>query len=139
MSELREASSSSSRFAGSKFERLPQSAEDLRIGNAAGLSLQSGMGQESQVIGAFVGIIRKHGFGRTREKTLATGFIEPRQRHRENGGKLDVLLSKFGMLESTLAVTRNPRLQRSLPAEADRGRANSEMKQLLISYANHPS
>ena len=102
--------------------RLPQSAEGLADWYAAGLSLQSGMGQNCRVIGAFVGIIRKHGFGRTGEKTLATGSLNQGNATERTAAKLDVLLSKFGMLESTLAVTRNPRLQRSLPAEADRGR-----------------
>ena len=77
--------------------RLPQSAEGLADSYAAGLSLQS---ERAQIAGSL-------NQGNTTERAAA---------------KLEVLRSEFGMLESTLAVTRNPRLHRALRAEAHRAR-----------------
>lgn len=79
------------------------------------LSLLSSIAQSCDVVGTFVGIIRRRGFNPRQaiEPTrLADSDVHPPSR-------LGILRSQLSMLEETRASTRNPRLRRALRNEAE--------------------
>ncbi len=76
---------------------------------------------DSKVLGVFLGIIRKRGFGGADRKPTISA---PRSSSMESfptapPSRAHLLRSRLMMLESTCAGTRNPRLQRALQTEAD--------------------
>ncbi len=68
-----------------------------------------------RVLGIFLGIIRKRGFRRVEPTTDPAQFRTPTA----VDSRLRILRGQLGMLESTYARTRNPRLQTALRNEAD--------------------
>ena len=74
-----------------------------------------------RILGTFLGVIRKRGFGDTRSTPqVAPARLIPVDRAgNEAPSKLTMLRGRLGMLESTCAETHNPRLQRALRNEAD--------------------
>lgn len=65
-----------------------------------------------EVLGSFVGIIRKQGFPIAKRPIASHEHGSPRSRE-------DLLLGRLEMLEATCASTRHPRLRRALKNEAD--------------------
>lgn len=79
----------------------------------------------SRVVGVFLGIIRKRGFGGTTERKPPLPISRAQWTENLPSGpptKVTLLRGQLGMLESTCADTKNPRLQRALRNEADRVR-----------------
>ncbi len=76
----------------------------------------------SRIIGAFVGIICKRGFWQEDVSSGPSRGTPARSDSCRPVPRLGVLRSKLCMLESTWAVTKNPRLQRALRNEAERVR-----------------
>ncbi len=68
--------------------------------------------REGELLGAFIGIIRKQGFGRPLERVEMPLPVAPRTRE-------SILQGRLEMLEETCAGTRNPRLRRALKSEAE--------------------
>jgi hypothetical protein len=92
----------------------------VEIGGRPVLQLLSG-DSRTPIIGGFLGIIRKRTLGPRRTEIVAT------ERRYPDGfqlltdtppTRLAMLRSRLGMLESTCASTRNPRLRRALRSEA---------------------
>jgi hypothetical protein len=79
---------------------------------ASGLTGQPPAGR---ILGAFIGVIRKRGFGKSSHPTASR---RP-QGTRPEPMQLSILRGQLGMLEATYAETKNPRLQRALRNEAD--------------------
>jgi len=86
-------------------------------------SLLWSVGQPSDIVGTFVGIIRRRGFSSARHATPTQGTVSAIR----PPSRLGILRSQLSMLEATRASTRNPRLRRALRNEAERVR-----KQLRI-------
>lgn len=103
---------------------------------ADGLFARRDPASDYRLLGTFLGIIRKQGFGRSRSR-VGVGSSQQRM----HGGakrspvedpalvvspvpkpKVSILRGKLGMLESTCAATANPRLRRALRDEARRVR-----------------
>jgi hypothetical protein len=78
--------------------------------------LLSDAGSQVQVSGVLIGIIRRRGFA-----GVAT-TPRPRENSASGPNKIRILRGQLGMLESTCANTRNPRLRDALRNEADRVR-----------------
>lgn len=68
--------------------------------------------REIEILGVFVGIIRKQGFATTKAPSAGRDLSGPRTRD-------DLLRGRLEMLEATCASTRHPRLRRALKIEAD--------------------
>lgn len=80
---------------------------------------------ECEVLGAFIGIIRRVGFNSRRCAAGAT--VSDTGMTLRRPSRLGILRSQLDMLETTRATTSNPRLRRALRQEAERVR-----KQLQI-------
>ena len=79
---------------------------------ASGLTGQPPAGR---ILGAFIGVIRKRGFGKSSHPTASPAAA----RYSPEPMQLSILRGQLGMLEATYAETKNPRLQRALRNEAD--------------------
>jgi hypothetical protein len=79
---------------------------------------QTAMIPTSRIMGVFLGVIRKRGFGMPPANKPATRLTSLSAAP----SKATMLRGQLGMLESTYAETRNPRLQRALRNEAARVR-----------------
>lgn len=78
---------------------------------ASGLAGQPPAGR---ILGAFIGVIRKRGFGKSPRTTAYR-----RSQRTPEPTQLSILRGQLGMLEVTYAETKNPRLRRALRNEAD--------------------
>jgi hypothetical protein len=79
----------------------------------------------ARIIGTFLGVIRRRGFGDVQPPTGTGSPARLTPVHDIGNGaptKVTMLRGRLGMLESTCAETRNPRLQRALRNEAERVR-----------------
>ena len=112
------------RNVGGTVELAPANPDSLPLAHFA---------READVLGALAGVIRKQGFGSSRSADRGRLACESPHRGAEAfrsslaigvkpPGRLSILRGKLGMLESTCATTRNPRLRRALHNEADRVR-----------------
>ncbi len=84
------------------------------------LSRGANCGSDSKVLGVFLGIIRKRGFGIPDKKPPIAASPRPAEDLPNSPPtRAHLLRSRLVMLESTCASTSNPRLQRALKNEAD--------------------
>jgi hypothetical protein len=76
-----------------------------------------------RILGTFLGVIRKRGFGEVRmSKGVPARLLPIANVGAAAPSKVTMLRGRLGMLESTCAETHNPRLQRALRNEAERVR-----------------
>jgi hypothetical protein len=92
-------------------------------------------GVRSRIVGAFVGILRRR-LGPRRDNAIARSDCRASTSIMEKPtsftiGRIRLLRSKLGMLESTYTATRNPRLQRALRNEAERIRIQLQNEPLF--------
>jgi hypothetical protein len=93
----------------------------LRRAKAHGSRKDGGCIPPGRIIGTFLGVIRRRGFGDSRATARTTSARLLPVHGGENGApsKVTMLRGRLGMVESTCAETRNPRLRRALRNEAE--------------------
>jgi hypothetical protein len=97
----------------------------LRPANAHGATGSEDRIPAARILGRFLGVIRRRGFADPRSVLAASASarLTPLNDCGSRApSKVMMLRGRLGMLESTCAETRNPRLQRALRNEAERVR-----------------
>lgn len=103
-----------------------ESATSVDPSSEGGSPARSSVDPPCRVIGTFVGIIRKRGFGGGEPQGAANESAPTVQTRPVTTAS--VLRSKLRMLESTCAGTKNPRLQRALRNEAEQVRRQLQIE-----------